>query len=241
MNQFINDDCFNVMPDIPDKSIDCIISDMPYNITACHWDKQIIDLDKLWIEYKRIIKDNGAVCLFGSQPFTSKLVMSNIKWFKYDWVWKKPQGVDPFMSKIIPLNNIENISIFCNKKTIYNPQMVIGKSYVITRDKNSRIKETNNAIMKETTTINHGTRLPTRILEFKQQKGLHPVQKPVALYEYLIKTYTNENEIVLDSFAGVATNAIACMNTNRKYICIEQDKEYYDKGMERIKIHKEIK
>lgn len=190
--------------------------------------------DGMWDKLNKLIKPNGAIVLFGSEPFSSALRMSNIKNYKYDWIWKKPQGVDPFMAKIRPLNNIENISIFCSKKTQYNPQKTKGKPYKITRDKTPRVKETNGTIMKQTTTINSGERLPTRVLEFKQEKGFHPTQKPVALIEYLIKTYTNEGELVLDFTMGSGTTAIACLNTKRKFIGIEIDEKYFNIAKERI-------
>ena len=155
--------------------------------TACTWDT-IIPFKELWQQYERIIKENGAIVLTASQPFTSTLIVSNIKLFKYCWIWKKPQGVDPFMSKIRPLNNYEDIVVFCKSKTKYYPQLIEGKPYKITRDKKPRDYQITNTVMKQTETINDGFRLPTRILEFKQEKGLHPTQKPVALFEYLIKT-----------------------------------------------------
>lgn len=178
--------------------------------------------------------------LTASQPFTTNLIASNIEWFKYNLVWVKPQGVDPFMAKIRPLNNIEDVLIFCDGKTIYNPQKTKGKPYSITRDKKQRIKETNGTVMRETTTVNGGDRLPTRILEFKQEKGLHPTQKPVALMEYLIKTYTNEGDVVLDNTFGSCTTGVAAVNTNRKFIGIEMDDNYFSIGVERIKKHEKV-
>lgn len=246
-NKLINDDCFNVMPNIPDKSIDCIISDMPYNITACKFDKEIIDLDKLWIEYKRIIKPNGAICLFGSQPFTSKLVMSNPKWFKYEWIWQKAVGSNFAVLKYQPMKEHENILVFSNGKHNYYPIKEERKGSGLNRLKNGY---KSNGTKTEITgmdknrkgKIYNNLRNPSSIQYFNNRDkdyGLHPTLKCVALYEYLIKTYTKEKEIVLDSFAGVATNAIACINTNRQYICIEKDKQYYEKGIERIKLIKE--
>jgi site-specific DNA-methyltransferase (adenine-specific) len=226
MSKVIQGDCLEVMKDIEDKSIDMILCDLPYNTTACRWDV-LIPFEPLWEQYKRIIKDNGAIVLTASQPFTSKLVMSNIKMFKYEWVWIKPQGVDPFMSKIRPLNNIEYVLVF-GKKVNYFPQKEVGKPYHIIRDKTPRIKETNNVAMKQTETKNEGDRLPIRTLYFKQEKGLHPTQKPVALFEYLIKTYTNEGDLVLDNCAGSGTTGVACKNLNRNYILIEKEPEYVE-------------
>jgi site-specific DNA-methyltransferase (adenine-specific) len=227
--KLIQGDCIQVMDSLISQGIkvDAIITDPPYGTTACKWDS-VIPFDEMWNRLNKLIKPNGAIVLFGSEPFSSALRMSNIKMYKYDWIWKKPQGVDPFMSKIRPLNNIENIVVFCYGKTPYIPQKTIGKPYVITRDKTSRVKETNGTIMKETTTINHGQRLPTRVLEFNQQRGFHPTQKPVPLMEYLIKTYTNENETVLDFTMGSGTTGVACKNTNRDFIGIELDKNYFE-------------
>jgi site-specific DNA-methyltransferase (adenine-specific) len=226
-------DCLELMKSIPDKSIDAIICDLPYGTTACKWDS-VIPFEPLWAQYKRVIKDNGAIVLFASQPFTTALIGSNIKQFKYNWVWKKPQGVDPFQVKNRPLNNIEDICVFSNGKLLYNPQMQTGKPYSITRDKNPRINEITGALMKETTTINDGVRYPTRILEFKQQRGFHPTQKPVDLLEYLVKTYTNQNDTVLDNCMGSGTTGIACKNLGRKFIGIEQDANYFEIASKRI-------
>ena len=235
-NSIIKGDCLEVMKGIKDKSIDMILCDLPYGTTACKWD-EIISFEPLWEQYKRVIKDNGAIVLFASQPFTSKLIMSNINMFKYELIWEKPQGVDPFMSKIRPLNNIEEIIIFSKKKESYYPQKTIGKPYHIVRDKKQRLEQTKNTVMKETETINLGDRLPKRILKFNQERGLHPTQKPTALLEYLIKTYTLEGELVLDNTAGSMSTAIASINTNRDFIMIEKDDKYFEIGAERIKNH----
>ena len=154
--------------------------------------------------------------------------------YKYNLVWEKPQGVDPFMAKKRPLNNVEDIAIFYKKQPIYNPQYEEGKPYKVERDKKARLYEVTNVVMKPTTTINDGKRLPKRILKFNQERGFHPTQKPVALIEYLIKTYTNEWETVLDFTIGSGTTAIACINTNRNYIGFELDKWYFDIANERI-------
>ena len=227
INKVIQGDCLEVMKQIPDKSIDMILCDLPYGTTACKWDT-IIPFEPLWKQYKRIIKDNGAIVLTASQPFTSALVMSNPKGFKYNFVWIKPQGVDPFMAKIRPLNNIEDILVFSNGKLNYFPQMAKGKPYHVIRDKKPRIKKTNNTTMRQTETTNTGERLPVRTLNFRQEKGLHPTQKPVALFEYLVKTYTNEGDLVLDNCAGSGTTGVACKNLNRNYILIEKEQEYID-------------
>ena len=227
-------DCLELMNHIPDKSVDMILADLPYGTTACSWDT-IIPFKPLWSHYKRIIKDNGVIVLFGSEPFSTKLRMSNLDWYKYDWIWEKPQGVDPFMSTIRPLNNIENIIIFAPSRTIYNPQLEQGKPYNIVRDKKPRLMETNNTVMRETATVNTGYRYPKRVLKFKQEKGLHPTQKPVELGEYLIKTYTDEGMTVMDNTMGVGTFGVSAKNTNRKFIGIELDENYFEIAKERVK------
>ena len=194
----------------------------------------MIDLPLMWEQLKRVIKPNGAIVMTASQPFTSALVMSNPKMFKYCWVYRKPQGSDPFMAKIRPLNDIEDIVVFCKKATKYNPQTQEGKAYTITRDKKDRHNQLNDTVFKETTTINAGSRLPKRVLDFNQQRGLHPTQKPVALMEYLIRTYTHEGETVLDFTMGSGTTGVACLSTGRDFIGIELDPGYFQIASERI-------
>ena len=160
--------------------------------------------------------------------------MSNLSWFKYNWVWEKPQGVDPFMSKYRPLNNVEDVIVFYKNQPAYNPQLERGKPYKITRDKKERDYEVTNAVMRETTTVNEGTRLPKRIIKINQERGMHPTQKPVALFEYLIKTYTNEGDLVLDNCMGSGTTGVACKNLNRNFIGIELDPEYFKIAEKRI-------
>ena len=159
--------------------------------------------------------------------------------FKYSWVWKKPQGVDPFMAKVRPLNDIEDVVVFCKGRTIYNPQLTAGKPYTMTRDKRPRTNQITGTAMRETTTVNGGFRLPTRLLEFKQERGHHPTQKPVALMEYLIKTYTDQGDLVLDNVAGSGTTGIAAMNTNRNFILMEQEPEYVEIIKQRLELNKE--
>ena len=181
----------------------------------------------MWTLLKQIRKDRTPIVLFGSEPFSSALRMSNIKKYKYDWIYEKTQGTDPLMARFRPMNNFENISIFYKKQCIYNPQFSKGKPYTMKRDKNGRkvdgmfIKE-----MKETVTINNGFRYPKRILKFVSDKGLHPTQKPLELMKYLIKTYTNEDDLVLDFTSGSGTTLLACEQLNRRWIGIEMDKKY---------------
>jgi DNA modification methylase len=230
-----NGDCLELMKDIPDKSVDMILCDLPYGTTACKWDN-VIPFEPLWLQYNRIIKKNGAICLFGSEPFSSKLRMSNLKMFKYDWIWDKVNRYTGYGScKYAPLRRYEIISLFANNVPTYNPQMAEGKPYKKTGDYSSQIYGTGK-IKKQGWNV--GTRYPFNILQFKgddKKNGhYHPSQKPVPLLEYLIRTYTNEGETVLDNCMGSGSTGVACINTNRKFIGIEMDDKYYEIACERI-------
>jgi site-specific DNA-methyltransferase (adenine-specific) len=227
INKVLHGDCLELMHDIPDGSIDMILCDLPYGTTACSWDI-IIPFEPLWSHYKRIIKPNGAIVLTACQPFTSKLIMSNIEMFKYCMIWEKPQGVDPFMAKIRPLNNYEDIIVFAKAQPTYNPQVKKGTPYTMIRDRQERKHEVTGQTMKKSITINEGSRLPARIIQFKQERGYHPTQKPVPLAEYLIRTYTNKGDTVLDNCAGGGWTGVACIKTDRNYILMEQEKKYID-------------
>ena len=226
-------DCLERMKEIPDGNVDMVLADPPYGTTACKWDT-VIDLPLMWEQLKRAIKPTGAIVMTASQPFTSAMVMSNPKMFKYCWVWEKPQGVDPFMSKIRPLNNIEDVAVFSRGRTEYNPQIESGSAYRAVRDKTPRIHEVTGQVMRQTETLNSGSRLPKRVLKFSRQTGSHPTQKPVALMEYLILTYTNEGETVLDFTMGSGTTGVAAKNLGRKFIGIELDQGYFDIAKKRI-------
>ena len=233
-------DCLEVMKDIPDKSIDMILCDLPYGTTACKWDT-IIPFEPLWKEYKRIIKDNGAIVLTASQPFTSALVMSNPDMFKYCWYWEKEQPTNPLQMKRRAGKTVEEVVIFYKSQCKYNPQKTkFEGTKVINKIGNSKIGKlvTNNSL----TPIEYkddGFRFPTQVLKIKRDIRkfpiLHPTQKPVALFEYLIKTYTNEGDLVLDNAAGSGTTAIAARNTNRNYILIEKEPEYIEIINKRLK------
>lgn len=229
LNKIYNEDCLIGMEKIPDKSVDMILCDLPYGTTACKWDT-IIPLTELWEQYERVIKDNGAIVLTASQPFTSTLVNSNLKIFRYEWIWEKNQGVNFLLAKKQPLKVHENILVFYKKQPNYNPQMETGEPYISGKGDSGEV--TNR--VKKTQTNNKGTRYPKTVKKIKREFGLHPTQKPVALFEYLIKTYSNENETVLDNCMGSGTTAIACINTNRNYIGFELDKEYYNIAINRI-------
>jgi len=227
-------DCLELMKEIPDKSVDMILCDLPYGTTACKWD-EIIPFDKLWEQYERIIKDKGAICLFGSEPFSSKLRMSNLKLYKYDWIWNKKLAGNGILAKKQPLKVHEIISIFNSK--IYYPQKTKGKFRKKMGLKESEITG-GNSFAKQTENDEY---YPISIQEFgigNMRIGrLHPTQKPVALLEYLIKTYTNEGETVLDNCAGSFSTAIACINTGRRFIGYELDEKYFEIGKNRILDH----
>ena len=227
--ELIQGDCLDKMKDIPDKSIDMILCDLPYGKTACKWDT-IIPFEPLWEQYKRIIKDNGAIVLTASQPFTSALVMSNVKMFKYEWIWEKEQGVGFQLSKYRPLIKHESCLIFSKETPKYNPQKeLLEKPRIIKRKANSNGKSETSPIKYSEERISVYThKTPDNFLKFNRERGLHPTQKPVALFEYLIKTYTNEGDTVLDNVAGSGTTGVACKNLNRNYILIEKEQEYIE-------------
>ena len=231
--KLLHGDCLQKMWQIPEQSVDMILCDLPYGTTACAWDT-VIPFAPLWEHYERVLKENGVIVLTACQPFTTQLISSKIRWFKYCWVWEKPQGVDPFMAKIRPLNNCEDICVFAPSRTTYNPQMTTGKPYIQVRDKNGRQHELTGTTLRETTTINEGERYPGRILKFNQERGAHPTQKPVALFEYLIRTYTNPNELVLDNTMGSGTTVVAALNSGRRAIGIEMDAGYFEIAKSRI-------
>ena len=239
MYKLYNGDCLEVMKNIPDRSIDMILCDLPYGTTACKWDI-VIPFDLLWEQYKRIIKSNGIICLFGSQPFTSELVCSNIKWFSHCWIWKKEQGTNILCCNMLPLKIHEDILIFRKPnnrkgKLTYNPQMIAGKPYIKKRNNRVVYDPIIDKYTKQTDTFNKGERYPTTVIEFNREKNrLHPTQKPVKLLEYLVKTYTNEGETVLDNCMGSGSTGIACMNTNRNFIGIEKDEKYFEIAKNRI-------
>lgn len=241
INKIYNEDCLEGMKRIKDKSIDMILADLPYGITDCRWDS-VIPFKPLWEQYERIIKDKGAIILTGRQPFTSRLILSNPSLFKYELIWQKEKGTDFGNSNIKPLNSHENICVFYNKRPTYNKQMLKGKPYVRRNNKTNRENSLSYKSDTSGTFINDGNRTPISVIKISRDsankgKNLHPTQKPVALFEYLIKTYTNEGELVLDNAIGSGTTAIACLNTNRNYIGFELDEEIYKIATKRVKDH----
>ena len=227
-------DCLELMKDIPDGSVDLVLTDPPYGTTACKWDT-VIPFEPMWEQLNRIIKQNGAICLFGSEPFSSALRMSNIKNFKYDWIWDKVKPSGFQVAKFRPMSRTENVSVFCNSKLNYFPIMTertnIKASKVYSSSNSNPLKYNDG---KERT---YKEKYPQSSLVFSNanQKGkVHPTQKPVALLEYLIKTYTKEGETVLDFTMGSGSTGVACINTNRRFIGIELDEIYFNVAKERI-------
>lgn len=219
---------------------DAIITDPPYGTTACKWDS-VIDSEQMWERLNKLIKPNGAIVLFGSEPFSSALRMSNIKNYKYDWVWIKEQGTGFLNSKKQPLKNNEQISVFYKKQPHYNPQMRKGFKPYKTK-KGGLTENYRKDSVSEVVTVSDEERYPLNTLTFTRDKlKKHPTQKPVALMEYLIKTYTNENELVLDFTMGSGTTGVACKNLNRDFIGIEMDDKYFDIAKDRIENIKEKK
>lgn len=222
-------DCLEIMPlEIEDKSIDMILCDLPYGTTACKWDT-IIPFKPLWREYERIIKDNGAIVLTGSQPFTSALVMGNPKMFRYEWIWEKSNGGGFLSANKMPLKRHENVLVFYKSLPTYNPQMTKGVKYSTTSScGGGHLGEVQSKKVAGWVTKNDGQRYPISYQFFSNDVGLHPTQKPVKLFEYLIKTYTNEGDLVLDNCAGSGTTGVACEITNRNSILIEKEPNYCD-------------
>jgi site-specific DNA-methyltransferase (adenine-specific) len=231
--QLIYGDCLEKMKDIPDKSIDMILCDLPYGTTACKWDV-VIPFEPLWEQYKRIIKDKGAIVLFANQPFTTLLISSNLSAFKYCWIWDKVRGSNFATVKIRPFNAHEDIAVFYDKQPTYFPQKIEGKPYTQKQGYVGKAKQTG-LHRKDVVTVNEGDRYPLSILKFSKESGAHPTQKPVPLLEYLIKTYTLEGEIVLDNTMGSGSTGVACVNTNRDFIGIEKDEDYFLIAKQRIK------
>lgn len=248
-------DCLDIMPQLKPNSVDCIICDLPYGTSASSWDKQL-SMDKLWNEYERIIKNNRAIVLFSQQPFTSLLITSNIKLWKYNWIWEKDNGTNFMNSHYCPLKITEDICVFGNGATsfvkngenlIYNPQFTEGKPYTII----SGNQKSNSAVVRGGKggredvggykTESDGKRYPKNLIMFNRDKDkLHPTQKPVELLEYLIKTYTNEGDLVLDNCMGSGTTGVACNHLGRDFIGIEKDETYFNIAQERIEQLKKI-
>ena len=235
IDNIYNMDCLEGMKQIPDGTIDAVICDLPYGTTACAWDS-VIPFDKLWGQYKRICKPNAAIVLFGRQPFTSAVVMSNIKMFRYELIWQKEKGTDFGNANRKPLNAHENIIVFYRSMPTYNKQMLKGEPYVRKNNRTNHGDDLNFKSDNSGTWVNNGERTPLSVMKFaRDTDGFHPTQKPVALIRDLIQTYTNEGDTVLDNCMGSGTTAIACIKERRHFIGFELSKEYFDKAVRRIK------
>lgn len=248
INRVYNQECIEGMKQLDDKSVDMILCDLPYGTTACKWDT-VIPFDKLWEQYKRLIKDNGAIVLTASQPFTTALIASNYEMFKYCWVWKKGKSSNFTHAKNMPIKQHEDICVFSKapighecqlheRRMMYNPQGLIKVDMPWKRPKKY---DTEHKLTRESHKLERViefTNYPKSILDFdnssNNERGLHPTQKPVALFEYLIRTYTNEGDLVLDNCIGSGTTAVAAINTNRKFIGFELDEGYYRIAQERL-------
>ena len=234
MIKLMHGDCLELMDEVPSGSVDMILTDPPYGTTACKWDS-VIPLDKMWEQLTRVIKKNGAIVLFGAEPFSSTLRISN-KDYKYDWIWEKNTGTNFLHAKRMPIRFTENIHVFIEGSSWYYPQKTIGHAPT-----NSGVGRNTGNVYSGNSKVNYKggdtTRFPKNIIEFKSvnnYKRIHPTEKPVDLMEYLIKTYTNESETVVDFTMGSGTTGVACINTNRKFIGIEKDEGYFKIAEDRI-------
>lgn len=237
-------DCLDMMHNIEDGSVDMVMADPPYGTTACKWDS-IIPLEPMWEQLKRVIKPNGAIVMTASQPFTTTLIASNMKMFKYEWIWDKRRISNPMLAKKMPLRQHENVVVFYSKAPIYNPQPYKKNTTGLMSNKNLGKSHTSDnygqtGIIQSDNKSEYGyprslmTQIPVMNNLSKDKSGFHPTQKPVALMEYLIKTYTNEGETVLDFTMGSGTTGVACVNLNRQFIGIEKDDKYFEIARKRI-------
>ena len=242
LDTIYNMDCLEGMKQIPDGTIDAVICDLPYGTTDCAWDS-VIPFDKLWEQYRRICKPNAAIVLFGSEPFSTTLRASNLEMYKYDWIWVKNRPTGHLEAKNKPMKQHEIISIFskgasangCNNRITYNPQGCVKTNVVLT-NRATNVYSNRESRKAGTTFIQEYTNYPTSVLSFDLDDGhLHPTQKPVDLLRYLVLTYTNEGDTVLDNCMGSGTTAIACIKERRHFIGFELSKEYFDKAVRRIK------
>lgn len=234
--KLLHGDCLKLMKEIPDGSVDLILCDPPYGTTDCKWD-DVLPFDLLWSEYNRLLKPDGAAVIFSAQPFTTQLIHSNRKAFRYCWYWIKNQPTGFAFAKYQPMRRVEDICVFYRKHGTYNPQWEKGKPYKKTRATNTEVYRS----LKIATTISDGKRYPKNVLEYNTERGLHPTQKPVPLLEYLVKTYTNEGDTVLDNCMGSGSTGVAVKRVGGRYfIGIEQNKVYFDIAQKRIKEEKNV-
>lgn len=243
LNTLYHNDCFDVLPTISDNSIDLILADLPYGTTMCSWDSPL-DLKLLWDQYKRIIKINGAIVLFAATPFDKVLGSSNLEWLKYEWIWEKSQASGFLNAKKQPLRSHENILVFYKKQPTYNFQKTTGHTPIHSYTKRPEVQNRTEVYGSMNKTIKGGgetDRYPRSVLRFPSDKQknklngtIHPTQKPLALCEYLVRTYTNEGDVILDNVAGSGTTGLAAKNLNRKFIMIEKEEKWIDVIKKRI-------
>ena len=226
-------DCLEHMNSLESNSVDMLLVDLPYGTTACKWDS-IIPLDKLWEQYNRVCKENAAMVFTAQQPFTTILAASNIENLRYEWIWEKPQGTNPMNVDVMPLKSHENILVFYRKKPTYTPQMEKGKPYSAFSSNSKKIGEVYGDAKSKHRDNPEGTRYPKTVLRFGQEKGLHPTQKPVELMKYLINTYSNKGDVVLDNTMGSGTTGVAAKDLDRDFIGIEKDEKYFQVAKDRI-------
>ena len=233
--KLLNGDCLELMKDIPAGSIDLVLCDPPYGTTDCKWDS-VLPFDKLWAEYNRLLKPDGAAVLFAAQPFTAQLIQSNRKAFRYCWYWLKNQATGFAFAKYQPMRKIEDVCVFYKKHGTYNPQ---GLKAIENPKPKRRYTAKTDAVYDMDTLMRvytpRYTGYPVNVLQFNTERGLHPTQKPVPLLEYLIKTYSNEGDTVLDNCMGSGSTGVACVRTGRRFIGIEQNQEYFSIAQKRIK------
>jgi site-specific DNA-methyltransferase (adenine-specific) len=241
MNKILLGDCLELLPTIADKSIDMILCDLPYGTTDCEWDS-IIDMGRLWQEYERVIKDNGAIVLTANAKFTILLGASNLKLFRYKWVWVKSKKLRFLNANKMPLTQHEDVLVFYKTLPTYNPIKIKTRAGGGVKRKPGTYSAVHSSKIEQLEIIDDGYSFPSDIIEIDNpnHNSIHPTQKPVVLFEYLIKTYTNEGDLVLDNCSGSGTTAIACINTNRRYICMERDEGYYQKSVERVANHEPL-
>lgn len=234
MADLYHGDCLEVMAQLPDNSVDMILCDLPYGTTACKWDT-VIPFEPLWAQYRRIAKRNAAIVLTASQPFTTALIASNMREFKYELIWEKPKATGHALCNVRPMKAHENVLVFCRERETYNPQKVAGKPY---KGGVGVAESPEFSTGKVRYGSADGSRFPRSVLQFKnasfESRNQHPTQKPVALMEYMIRTYTYEGETVLDNCMGSGTTGVACANTGRQFIGIERDDKYFAIASERI-------
>lgn len=243
MNSILHGNCLELLTDLQDKSVDMILTDPPYGTTNCKWDTAV-DLTELWKHYKRVIKDNGAIVMFAQAPFDKVLACSNLDMFRYEWIWEKTEATGFLNSKRMPLKAHENVLVFYKALPTYNPQMITNQKPVNSFTRKAEVSNRSQIYGKVNKTVSGGgstERFPRSVLKFAKDKQknmrngtLHPTQKPLALCEYLIKTYTNISDVVLDSFAGSGTVGLAAQKTGRQYILMEQDLIWYQTCLNRI-------